>query len=68
MNEIGRFIHFYNTQRYHEALGNVTPDGVYYGGKEEIVPLRMNVKQKTLASRRAKSANGVWLAQPTTRV
>ena len=46
------FIEYYNYQRYHEGLGNVTPYDVYTGRRYEIIRRRKEVKERTLAERR----------------
>ena len=65
--QIGAFIEHYNTRRYHEALGNVTPDDVYFGRKESIVHRRTQLKQLTLARRKKYNTNQTdkpWTTEP----
>jgi len=47
-----RFINYYNHERYHESLNNLTPADVYYGRGQEILDHRETIKLNTLAMRR----------------
>jgi len=62
--EIARFVAWYNTERYHEALGNITPDDVYYGRRERILNHRQELKEKTLARRRRRNHGMPGLKEP----
>jgi transposase InsO family protein len=49
---ITAFIEYYNYRRYHEGLGNVTPNDVYMGRHLEILQNRKEAKSRTSTARR----------------
>jgi len=50
--EINRFVEYYNYQRYHESLDNLTPADVYYGKRRDILTRRDIIKRKTMKLRK----------------
>ena len=51
-HKISEFVQYYNHQRVHESLDNLTPADVYYGRDKEIIEARNLVKEQTIRQRR----------------
>jgi hypothetical protein len=52
IDQLDPFIQYYNNDRYHEALQNLTPADVYYGRSRDILSRRKRIKKKTMLQRR----------------
>ena len=50
--KLKEFVDYYNNERYHESLKNVTPADVYFGRDKEILHRRRNIKIQTIKERR----------------
>ena len=48
---IASFVDYYNTQRYHESLDNLTPADMYFGRREAVLSRRQAIKRQTLKQR-----------------
>jgi len=46
------FVAYYNNERYHESLDNVTPADVYCGRQYAIVSERDRIKKRTMRKRK----------------
>ena len=51
--QIARWVDYYNNQRYHEGIDNVTPADKYFGRDLSILRQREITKKKTLEIRRS---------------
>ena len=58
------FVSYYNYQRYHKALGNVTPSDVLRGRREEKLRRRREVQAQTIERRRQHNSEIMELATP----
>jgi len=47
-----KFVSYYNHERYHESLDNLTPADVFYGRGQGILDQRAIIKLNTMATRR----------------
>jgi len=73
---IALFVDYYNHQRAHEALGNVSPGDVYYGRRETILKARQALKTNSMNRRKVRNQNdrepatspAMHLAQPIREV
>ena len=49
---LARFVEYYNHERVHEAIGDVTPDDMYHGRQRAILSRREKIKRLTLERRK----------------
>jgi len=49
---IREWVDYYNHQRYHEAIDNVTPADKYYGRDQMVLERREKVRRETMKMRR----------------
>ncbi len=58
------FVRYYNYERYHESINNLTPSEVYYGTGERKLKQRKRIKQQILIERKKTESNYLFkLAQ-----
>lgn len=58
-----RLLPYYNNERYHEAIGNVTPAAVYFGRRFEVLTERSKIKRRTMERRKKEylAAKAAWV-------
>ena len=56
-HKMKQFVQYYNYERYHESINNLTPSEVYYGTGERKLRRRKRIKQQTLIERKKQNQN-----------
>ncbi len=51
MASIDNFVQYYNTNRYHESLNNLTPEDVYLAKSHQILQQRKIIEEQSLKNR-----------------
>ena len=64
--EIEKFVDYYNNERYHESLHNVTPADMYHGRRNYILNEREIIKQETMRKRRILNQKAGSISMQTT--
>ena len=49
---VGRLVQYYNHERCHQSLNNLTPADVYYGRGTNLLRMRQKIKPRTMHERR----------------
>ena len=49
---LAQFAEYYNDERYHESLENLTPADIYFEKVEDVLYIREDIKWKTMRQRR----------------
>ena len=49
---LANFVAYYNNERYHESLDNVTPADVYFGRHHQVLTERDRIKRRTMKLRK----------------
>ena len=52
VSAIRDFVAYYNNERYHESLDNVTPADVYFGRQHAVLTERSKIKRLTMQRRK----------------
>jgi putative transposase len=61
--QIENFVEYYNIERYHESLNNVTPADVYTGRNVRIIEERQRIKERTMKLRKQNYKKDIAITQ-----